>query len=155
MDILITLTRESQHFTRYGSAPVISPSTAGEGGWILHSGPEEGIAQVQGVCRSQVALVELDNHLITHNEVLEAAVVGIPVEGGSEVPRAYVVLRRVGASSEEEVKQYVKQQHLADYTQLRGGVQFVDELPKNAVGKILRRELRDRAKAEEGVTAKL
>jgi hypothetical protein len=35
---------------------------------------------------------------------------------------------------------------LADYKQLRGGVVYVDELPKNAVGKILRRELRDRAK---------
>ena len=85
---------------------------------------------------------------------MEAAVVGIPIEGGSEVPRAYVVLRRQGALSEDQVKQFVKE-HLAEYKQLRGGVKFIDELPKNAVGKILRRELRDRAKAEEGVKAKL
>ncbi|KAF2451492.1 hypothetical protein P171DRAFT_425992 [Karstenula rhodostoma CBS 690.94] len=37
----------------------------------------------------------------------------------------------------------------SNYKQLRGGVRFVDELPKNAVGKILRRELRNEAKAEE------
>ncbi|KAF2750205.1 4-coumarate-CoA ligase [Sporormia fimetaria CBS 119925] len=102
----------------------------------------------------QIAPAELENHLITHPDILEAAVVGMPIEGGSEVPRAYVVPRKMGALSEEEVKHFVKK-HFADYKQLRGGVRFVDELPKNAVGKILRRELRDRAKAEEGVKAKL
>lgn len=102
----------------------------------------------------QIAPAELENHLITHPEILEAAVVGIPIEGGSEVPRAYVVPRKMGGLSEDEVKEFVKK-HFADYKQLRGGVRFVDELPKNAVGKILRRELRERAKAEEGVKAKL
>lgn len=103
----------------------------------------------------QIAPAELENHLITHPEILEAAVVGIPIEGGSEVPRAYVVLRRTGGLSEEDVKSFVKGS-FADYKQLRGGVRFVDELPKNAIGKILRRELRDRARAEDGgVKAKL
>jgi 4-coumarate--CoA ligase len=103
----------------------------------------------------QIAPAELENLLITHPQILEAAVVGISVEGGSEVPRAYVVLRQSRALSEEDVKDFVKGR-LAAYKQLRGGVRFVDELPKNAVGKILRRELRDRAKAEEGgVRAKL
>lgn len=97
----------------------------------------------------QIAPAEIENLLITHAQILEAAVVGIPIEGGSEVPRAYVVLRQAGALSEDDVKNFVKGR-LADYKQLRGGVRFVDELPKNAVGKILRRELRDRAKAEEG-----
>lgn len=98
----------------------------------------------------QVAPAELEGLLITHKEIEEAAVVGVPIEGGSEVPRAYVVLRSAGALSEDDVKQFVKGR-LADYKQLRGGVRFVDELPKNAVGKILRRELRDRAKAEDAV----
>jgi acyl-CoA synthetase (AMP-forming)/AMP-acid ligase II len=103
----------------------------------------------------QIAPAELENHLITHPEIMEAAVVGIPIEGGSEVPRAYVVPRKVGGLTEEEVKAFVKN-HFADYKQLRGGVRFVDELPKNAIGKILRRELRDRARAEGGgVKAKL
>lgn len=102
----------------------------------------------------QIAPAELENHLITHEDIMEAAVVGIPIEGGSEVPRAYVVLRRAGVLSGDDVKEFVKKS-FAEYKQLRGGVRFVDELPKNAVGKILRRELRDRAKAEEGIKAKL
>ncbi|ORY16779.1 4-coumarate-CoA ligase [Clohesyomyces aquaticus] len=96
----------------------------------------------------QIAPAELENHLITHEKILEAAVVGVPIEGGSEVPRAYVVLRERGGLSEEDVKAFVRG-HLAEYKQLRGGVRFVDELPKNAVGKILRRELRDKARVEE------
>ncbi|KAF1966100.1 acetyl-CoA synthetase-like protein [Bimuria novae-zelandiae CBS 107.79] len=103
----------------------------------------------------QIAPAELEALLITHEEIEEAAVVGVPVEGGSEVPRAYVVLRRVGALSEENVKRFVKGR-VAEYKELRGGVRFVDELPKNAIGKILRRELRDRAREEEeGVKARL
>jgi 4-coumarate--CoA ligase len=97
----------------------------------------------------QIAPAEIENLLITHPQILEAAVVGIPIEGGSEVPRAYVVLRQARILSETDVKDFV-QGRLASYKQLRGGVRFVDELPKNAVGKILRRELRERAKAEEG-----
>jgi 4-coumarate--CoA ligase len=53
--------------------------------------------------------------------------------------------------SEEEVKKWVADR-LAQYKQLRGGVVFVDEIPKNAIGKFLRRELRERAKKELGVT---
>lgn len=102
----------------------------------------------------QIAPAELENHLITSPDILEAAVVGTPIEGGSEVPRAYVVLRKAGTLSDNDVKQFVKA-HFADYKQLRGGVRFIDELPKNAIGKILRRELRERAKAEEDAKAKL
>jgi 4-coumarate--CoA ligase len=46
-------------------------------------------------------------------------------------------------------------ERLAQYKQLRGGVRFVDELPKSAVGKLLRRELRERAKKEVGIKAQL
>jgi acyl-coenzyme A synthetase/AMP-(fatty) acid ligase len=95
---------------------------------------------------------------------MEAAVVGVPdaeaEEHGaaragesvahSEVPRAYVV-RMAGAAgarlTADHVKQFVRDR-LAPYKQLRGGVVFVDELPKNALGKILRRELRERATVE-------
>jgi 4-coumarate--CoA ligase len=97
----------------------------------------------------QIAPAELEGLLITHDDIQEAAIVGIPIEGGSEVPRAYVVPRGTGILSENDVKQFVKGK-LADYKQLRGGVRFVDELPKNAVGKILRRQLRDKARTEEG-----
>ena len=49
--------------------------------------------------------------------------------------------------SEDVIKQFVLDR-LAPYKQLRGGVVFVDELPKSAIGKILRRELREHARVE-------
>ena len=47
----------------------------------------------------------------------------------------------------EELKKYVADR-LAGHKHLRGGIKFVPELPKNAIGKFLRRELRQRAKQE-------
>ncbi|KAF2188245.1 acetyl-CoA synthetase-like protein [Zopfia rhizophila CBS 207.26] len=83
----------------------------------------------------------------------KAAVVGVRTEGGSEVPTAYVVLRSKDELSDEDVKSCIKGA-FAEYKQLRGEVRFVDELPKYAVGKILRRELRERRK-NESVKAEL
>ena len=100
----------------------------------------------------QVAPAEIENLLFTHPKIQEAAVVGVPGKGdddGSELPRAYVVRVPNGDVSEEEVKEFVRGK-LAPYKQLRGGVVFVEELPKNAIGKYLRRELRERAKKEMG-----
>ena len=66
------------------------------------------------------------------------------------MPRAYVV-RRPGvkeeALTEDMVKDYVKPK-LAKFKWLEGGVRFVDAIPKSANGKILKRILRDEAKAE-------
>jgi 4-coumarate--CoA ligase len=65
----------------------------------------------------------------------------------SEIPRAYVITIKGTKLTEDEVKEFVKA-HMAPYKQLRGGVVFVDELPKNGLNKLLRRELRDRALQE-------
>jgi 4-coumarate--CoA ligase len=101
----------------------------------------------------QVAPAEIENLLFTHPKIQEAAVVGLSGQGpekDSELPRAYVVKKtEMGDITENEVKEFVKSR-LAPYKQLRGGVVFVDELPKNAIGKYLRRELRERAKKEVG-----
>jgi 4-coumarate--CoA ligase len=105
----------------------------------------------------QVAPAEIEGLLITHPDIMEAAVVGVPEEsaakhkaqhGGdsvahSEVPRAYIVRMPRSKISENEVKSFVEDR-LAQYKQLRGGVVFIDDLPKNVLGKILRRELRER-----------
>lgn len=74
-----------------------------------------------------------------------------PDDPTTDWPRAYVVSAK--KISEEDVKEFVKAR-LAPYKQLRGGVVFLDEIPKNAIGKFLRRELRERAK-KEWRTAKL
>lgn len=97
----------------------------------------------------QVAPAELENVLFTHPQIREAAVVGVPApnDPATDLPRAYVVPIDRSKINEDEVKEYVKAR-LAPYKQLRGGVAFIDEIPKNAIGKFLRRELRERAKKE-------
>jgi 4-coumarate--CoA ligase len=62
------------------------------------------------------------------------------------LPRAYVVADP-SMIDENEIKKFVADR-LAPYKQLRGGVVFVEELPKSAIGKILRRQLREEAKKE-------
>ena len=89
-----------------------------------------------------------------HHDIIDAAVIGIPDPSNpeaSELPRAYVI-RRDGESQKpslQDVHAWVKKR-LASYKQLEGGVSFVQEIPKNASGKILKRLLRDQAKKELG-----
>jgi acyl-coenzyme A synthetase/AMP-(fatty) acid ligase len=70
-----------------------------------------------------------------------------PPNSDAELPRAYVVRREGTSITEDEVKGLIKER-LASYKQLTGGVRFLDEIPKSASGKILKRVLRDEAEDE-------
>lgn len=72
-----------------------------------------------------------------------------PVREGGELPRGYVVRRdpKSNQPSEAEVQQMMKEK-LTSYKRLEGGVVFVESIPKNASGKILKRILREGAKEE-------
>jgi len=97
-----------------------------------------------------VAPAELEALLLTHEAIRDAAVVPAPDEESIELPRAYVVLKEDETSSnvsEESIYSWVKEQ-VAPYKRLDGGIVFVDEIPKSASGKILRRILRDQLQAE-------
>lgn len=93
----------------------------------------------------QVAPAELEALLISHDDILDAAVIGVEGEG-TEVPRAYVVADK-NKISEQDIKDFVKK-NVAGYKQLRGGVIFLSEIPKSPSGKILRKDLRAAAKLE-------
>ncbi|ETN40443.1 uncharacterized protein HMPREF1541_04720 [Cyphellophora europaea CBS 101466] len=102
----------------------------------------------------QVAPAELEALLLSHDRILDAAVIGVPDPDGSgnELPRAYIVADKAKIG-EEEVKAFVKA-NLARHKQLRGGVVYLEAIPKSPSGKILRRELRELVK-REGRSAKL
>lgn len=91
----------------------------------------------------QVPPAELEAVLRDHPKILEAAVFGIPHELNGEAPRAIVVLRANEKATAEEITAYVAER-VAHYKKLEGGVIFVDEVPKNPTGKILRKDLKEK-----------
>lgn len=90
--------------------------------------------------------VELDDVLMGHPKILEACTIGIPHEYRGETVKAFIVVKQSETLTQEEVVDYCKEK-LAAY-KVPKMVEFIDELPKSAVGKILRRELRDREVAK-------
>jgi len=85
--------------------------------------------------------VEIDNVLFDHPKILEACAVGVPDEYRGETLKAFIVTKEGETLTEEEVLTYCRET-LAPY-KIPKTIEFVTELPKSVVGKILRRELRD------------
>ncbi|KAL2367079.1 AMP-binding enzyme [Blastomyces gilchristii SLH14081] len=111
----------------------------------------------------QVAPPELEAVLLSHPLIMDAAVIGVSFKGDEEEkiehPRAYVVRQPIPASrelTERELQEFAGAK-LAKYKYLTGGVKFVEAIPKNASGKILKRLLREEAKKEieQGLVSKL
>ncbi|KAF7175265.1 hypothetical protein CNMCM7691_007305 [Aspergillus felis] len=97
----------------------------------------------------QVAPAELEAHLLSHPAVADCAVIAIPDEAAGEVPKAIVVKSASAGNDDEAIIKSIKK-HVEDYKArhkwLKGGVRFIDAIPKSPSGKILRRLLRDQEK---------
>ena len=103
----------------------------------------------------QVSPTELEHVLVEHPLIADAAVAGVKVFDRSGLedtrPKAFVVARRPDqrprkhtedelSLTEDEVKEFVASK-VARFKRLEGGVQFLDEIPRNPAGKVLRRLL--------------
>jgi acyl-CoA synthetase (AMP-forming)/AMP-acid ligase II len=120
-------------------------------GW-LHTGDlatvdEEGFMTIKGRKKDMIVSgaeniypVEIEQVLVDHPKIMEAAVFGIPDKKWGETVRAAVTLQRGEEMTEEDVIEYCKK-NLASYKKPRSVI-FLDSLPRNLSGKVLKTELR-------------
>lgn len=106
--------------------------------------------KVKGI---QVAPAELEAHLLSHPAISDCAVIGVPAEREGEVLKAFVVLTQSGQSPverhqlKEDILAHVRKNKPRYYWLDKGGIEFVDRIPKSASGKILRRILREQERS--------
>ena len=94
---------------------------------------------------------EVENVLYKHPSVKECCVIGKPDSFAGEIPKAFIVLKERHNPTPEEIIEFC-QNHIAPYKRIRE-VEFVDSLPKTAVGKILARALREQERKKHSATS--
>jgi benzoate-CoA ligase family protein len=112
-----------------------------EGGFFWHAGRSDDLFKVHGLWLSPA---EVESALVAHPAVLEAAVVAREDEAGLAKPAAYVVLKQEFAQTEKlarELQDFVAER-IGGYKRPRW-IEFLQELPKTATGKLQRFKLRD------------
>jgi benzoate-CoA ligase len=114
-----------------------------EDGYYTYAGRSDDMLKVSGI---YVSPFEVEATLMLHPAVLECAVVGIEDAEGLLKTKAFVVLQSGQKTDEAALKAFVKD-HLAPYKYPRF-IEFVDELPKTATGKIQRFRLRERERTK-------
>ena len=95
-----------------------------------------------------VGPAEVEAVLCEHPAVADAGVIGKPNDEAGEIPKAFVQLRPNTQATAEELIAFVKER-IADYKRVRE-IEFIDKVPRTASGKILRRELAERERANDG-----
>ena len=89
----------------------------------------------------QVPPAELEGLLLEHSDVADAAVIGLPDVESGEIPKAFIVKTTGSTVNESELMEYIASK-VATFKQIRE-VEFIETIPKNPSGKILRRLLKE------------
>jgi acyl-CoA synthetase (AMP-forming)/AMP-acid ligase II len=142
--------RPAGRMREYYKAPEASAEVFASDGWLrtgdLGWFDETGYLYIAGRAKDMIIrggyniyATDVEAALYEHPAVLEAAVVGVPHQVLGEDIAAFVVLRDGGAASAEELTDFCRER-LADYKVPRC-ITFAEALPRNATGKVLKREL--------------
>jgi acetyl-CoA synthetase len=114
-----------------------------EGDYLRFVGREDDVITSAGY---RIGPAEIEDCLLTHPDVATCGVIGKPDKLRTEIVKAYVV-RRAGAEvTEEDLQNWVKER-LASYSYPRE-IEFLEALPMTVTGKVIRKDLKARAKAE-------
>jgi acyl-coenzyme A synthetase/AMP-(fatty) acid ligase len=89
--------------------------------------------------------VELENILVTHESVVNAAVIGVDDEEDGEVPMGFVTVRDGCAVGEQELIDYVNER-VNSLKQMKGGLVILDKFPTTSLGKINKTKLKQLSK---------
>jgi len=137
----------------YLNKPDVTKASFDSEGWF-HSGDiavmdEEGYAYIVdrkkdmiNVGGEKVFPSEVEDMMVGHPKIKDLVIVGIPDELKGEAPKAFIVLKEGETTDLEEIREYCKPR-MAPY-KVPVAVEFLDEIPRLASGKALRRQLRDR-----------
>lgn len=90
----------------------------------------------------QVAPAELEDILKSHPKIVDAAVVGRPHKVFGELPTGFIVKKPDETITEKEIQEFVADK-VAYYKQLEGGIEFLETIPKNKTGGVMRKVLFD------------
>jgi acyl-CoA synthetase (AMP-forming)/AMP-acid ligase II len=158
-DIGELIVRGPQVMKGYYDNPRATKDTLSESGW-LHTGDvvrmdPDGYVRIVDRKKElikyrgfQVPPAELEGLLLEHPAVADAAVIGKPEVESGEIPKAFVVRKAGRDASDEDLMEFVAGK-VATFKHVRE-VQFVDAIPKNPSGKILRRMLIEQERARAG-----
>ena len=89
-----------------------------------------------------ISSVDLENHLMAHPDVAEAAVIAVPSDRWMERPMACVVVKEGASLTQDDIIEWLRAR-VAKWW-LPEAVEFIDEVPKTSVGKFSKKDLRDR-----------
>ena len=145
--------KSKRNMKGYVNDPQATEATIDKDGW-LHSGDiayydedkqfyiVDRLKELIKYKAFQVPPAEIEGLLLSHSKIKDCGVIGIPDEEAGELPFAFIVKQPGVELTEQEVVKFVAE-NTSKAKWLRGGVKFIEVIPKNPSGKLLRREMRE------------